>query len=199
LLLSITTTMSPATDLGFLLAKNPARFQSFTLSFGRVQVFYPEAGPERCTACLLLDIDPVGLVRGRPGGGDGLLDQYVNDRPYVASSFLSVAIAQVFGSALAGRRKERAELADTPLPLRACLAAVPCRGGEAVLRRLFEPLGYRVTLEGHPLDARFPEWGASRYFTLELENTVRLCDLLTHLLCADPGAGRRQALLGGIG
>ncbi len=187
LLLSITTTYSPATDLGFLLAKNPARFQSFPLSFGQALVFYPEAEAERCTACLLLDIDPVGLVRGRPGGdGGGPLDQYVNDRPYVASSFLSVAIAQVFGSALAGRSKERPELADTPLPLRACLAVVPCRGGEAVLRRLFEPLGYRVTLEGYLLDARLPEWGDSRYFTVELENTVRLCDLLSHLYVLIP-------------
>ncbi len=187
LLLSITTTHSPATDLGFLLAKNPARFQSFPLSFGRAHVFYPEAEPERCTACLVLDIDPVGLVRGRPGGGgDGLLDQYVNDRPYVASSFLSVAIAQVFGSALAGRSKERPELADTPLPLCARLAVVPCRGGAAVLRRLFEPLGYRVTLEGHSLDAHFPEWGDSRYFSVELESTVQLRDLLSHLYVLIP-------------
>lgn len=187
MLLSITSTHAPATDLGFLLAKNPSRFQTFPLSFGRAQVFYLEAEPERCTACLLLDIDPVGLVRGRPGGGgDGLLDQYVNDRPYVASSFLSVAIAQVFGSALAGRSKERPELADTSLPLGARLAVVPCRGGEAVLRRLFEPLGYRVTLEGHSLDARFPEWGDGRYFSVELESTVRLCELLSHLYVLIP-------------
>ena len=34
----------------------------------------------------------------------------MNDRPYVASSFLSVAIAQVYGSALAGRSRDRPEL-----------------------------------------------------------------------------------------
>src|SRR6266540_2480191 len=98
MLLTITTTHAPATDLGYLLHKNPARAQSFDLSFGRAHVFYPEALADRCTAALLLDVDPVGLVRNRrgPAGEGQLLEQYVNDRPYVASSFLSVAIAQVF-------------------------------------------------------------------------------------------------------
>src|SRR6266852_1265467 len=119
MLLTITTTHRPATDLGYLLHKRPDRLQSFPLSFGQVHVFYPEASEERCTAALLLDVDPVGLVRGGrgPGGDGGLLEQYVNDRPYVASSFLSVAIAQVFRSAMAGTSKGRPELAETPLPL----------------------------------------------------------------------------------
>src|SRR6478672_11627459 len=100
MLLTLTTTHAPATDLGYLLHKNPARPQSFDLSFGRAHVFYPEASPDRCTAALLLEIDPVGLVRGRQGPpGEGrALEHYVNDRPYVASSFLSVAIAEVYGS-----------------------------------------------------------------------------------------------------
>ena len=116
MLLTITTTHTPATDLGYLLAKNPARTHTFELSFGQAHVVYPEASAERCTAALLLDVDPVGLVRGR-GEGAGLLDQYVNDRPYVASSFLSVAIADVFGSAINGRSRERPDLAATPIPL----------------------------------------------------------------------------------
>src|ERR687893_745993 len=105
MLLTIRTTHRPATDLGYLLHKNPARAQSFDLSFGRAHVLYPEASEEGCTAALLLDVDPVGLVRGRrgPSGEGGALDQYVNDRPYVASSFLSVAIADAFRSALGGR------------------------------------------------------------------------------------------------
>src|SRR5262245_11106948 len=105
MLLTITTTHSPATDLGYLLHKNPARTHTFDLSFGQAHIFYPEVGEERCTAALLLDIDPVGLVRGRrgPAGEGGMLEQYVNDRPYVASSFLSVAISQVFGTAMSGR------------------------------------------------------------------------------------------------
>src|SRR5215216_3537895 len=166
MLLTITTTHRPATNLGYLLHKHPERLQTFSLAFGQAHVFYPEAGSERCTAALLLDIDPVGLVRGRPGSlGEGrALEQYVNDRPYVASSFLSVAIAQVFGSALAGRSRERPELVETPLPLEARLAVLPFRGGEPVLRRLFEPLGYAVAAEWHGLDERFPEWGESRYF-----------------------------------
>src|SRR5437660_8264305 len=143
MLLKITTTHNPATDLGFLLRKNPARSQSFSLTFGKAHVFYPEATPERCTVALLIEVDPVALVRRRrgPAGEGGALEQYVNDRPYAASSFLSVAIAEVFGSALAGKSKERPELVDTPLPLSVALSAVPCRGGEEFLRKLFEPLG----------------------------------------------------------
>src|SRR5438309_10200505 len=138
MLLTLTTTAAPATDLGYLLAKNPARLHTFDLAFGRAHVFYPEATPERCTAALMLEVDPVGLVRGRhgPAGEGGALEQYVNDRPYVASSFLSVAIAEVFGSALAGKSKERPQLVDTPLPLRTSISALPCRGGEECLRKL---------------------------------------------------------------
>src|SRR5262245_24710037 len=142
MLLTVTLAQPPATDLGYLLGKNPARVQSFPLSFGQAHVFYPEVSADRCTAALLLDVDPVGLVRNRrgPSGDAGLLDQYVNDRPYVASSLLSVAIAQVFGTALAGKSRERPALAEATLPLEARLAVLPCRGGEGFLRRLFEPL-----------------------------------------------------------
>jgi 3' terminal RNA ribose 2'-O-methyltransferase Hen1 len=188
MLLTITTTHQPATDLGYLLHKNPARAQSFDLSFGRAHVVYPEATAERCTAALVLDIDPVGLVRGRrgPAGEGGLLTQYVNDRPYVASSFLSVAISSVFASAMAGRSKERPDLADAAIPLEARIVAVPCRSGETLLRRLFEPLGYTVTAEQHRLDADAPEWGSSRYFTVTLAATCRVSALLTHLYVLVP-------------
>src|SRR4051812_9330158 len=110
MLLTITTTHSPATDLSYLLHKHPAKLQSFSLAFGQAHVFYPEASDERCTAALLLEIDPISLVRGR----GATLDQYVNDRPYAASSFLSVAIAEVFRSAMAGNSKERAAIVEQP-------------------------------------------------------------------------------------
>src|SRR4051794_27332604 len=133
--LTITTTQNPATDLGYLLHKNPSRAQSFDLSFGKAHVFYPEATDARCTAALLLDVDPVALVRGKSGRGEArTLAQYVNDRPYVASSYLGVAIAQVFGSALGGRSKERPEAAQMPMPLEARLDVVPSKGGEELLR-----------------------------------------------------------------
>jgi len=188
MLLTLTTTHHPATDLGFLLYKNPARLQSFELNFGKAHVFYPQADADRCTAALLLDIDPVGLVRNRSGPpGEGFaLEQYVNDRPYVASSFLSVAIAEVFGSALSGNSRERPELVKVALPLIAKLSVVPCRGGEAFLRRLFEPLGYTVHTTPHMLSDRFPDWGQSPYFTVELSSTVTLHDLLTHLYVLMP-------------
>lgn len=183
MLLAISTTHTPATDLGFLLYKNPARPQSFDLSFGRAHVFYVEASEQRCTAALLVEIDPVGLVRDRRGPpGEGfVLEQYVNDRPYAASSFLSVAIAEVFGSALSGNSRERPELAKTPIPLVARIPALACRGGETLLRSLFDPLGYAVNATQHPLDTRFAEWGEGPYFDVELSQQVTLHDLLSHL------------------
>jgi 3' terminal RNA ribose 2'-O-methyltransferase Hen1 len=186
MLLSISTTHEPATDLGHLLHKHPDRFQTFELSFGRAHVFYPEASAARSTACLLLDVDPVGLVRGKGDWKAGMLDQYVNDRPYVASSFMSVAIAQVFGSALAGRSKERAELVEVPIPLAARIDVLPVRGGEELLARVFEPLDYKVSAARHPLDERFREWGESPYFSVELEQTTTLARLLQHLYVLIP-------------
>jgi 3' terminal RNA ribose 2'-O-methyltransferase Hen1 len=184
MLLTINTTRPPATDLGHLLHKHPERLQSFSLPFGQAHVFYSQASEESCTAALLLDVDPVGLIRR--GVRFPRIDQYVNDRPYVASSFLSVAIARVFNSALAGKCASRPELPDEVLPLRARLAAIGCAGGEEILRRLFEPLGYGVHAVQHPLDEQFPEWGESRYFTVELEGRLRLRDLLTHLYVLVP-------------
>jgi 3' terminal RNA ribose 2'-O-methyltransferase Hen1 len=183
--LSLTTTHRPATDLGYLLHKRPGQAQSFPLSFGKAHVVYPEAMEDRCTAMLLLDLDPVGLARDRHGFS-AVLEQYVNDRPYVASSFLSVAIAQVFGSALSGNSRERPELADTPISLEAKLAAVPCRGGEAFLRRLFEPLGYALTVARHTLDETFPDWGLSAYHSVTLSRTCKLHELLSHLYVLVP-------------
>jgi 3' terminal RNA ribose 2'-O-methyltransferase Hen1 len=188
MLLTITNTKPPATDLGYLLHKNPGRMQSFDLSFGKALVFYPEANSEHCTAALLLDVDPVGLVRTRrgPAGEGGLLEQYVNDRPYVASSFMSVAIARVFASALGGSSKGRPQLVDEPLPLKARLAVLPCRGGEEFLRGLFEPLGYQITAEHLPLDEKFPEWGDGPYYTVELSQEITLQTLLSHLYVLIP-------------
>ncbi len=185
MLLTISTTHDPATDLGLLLHKHPARLQTFELAFGRAHVFYPEAGPERCTAALLVDVDPIGLVR-RAGRGEGMLDQYVNDRPYAACSLLSSAIAQVFGSALGGRCGAAPGLAERALPLEARVSALPCRGGAALLESLFVPLGYRVTAERAPLDPAFPEWGASPYHDLLLVQTLRLKELLSHLYVLVP-------------
>lgn len=186
MLLTISTTCRPATELGYLLHKHPDRCQSFELSFGAAHVFYTEANFERCTACLLLDVDPVGMVRGKSEWKDGLLDQYVNDRPYVASSLMSVAIAQVFGSAMAGRSKERADLVDVPVPLTARIEVLPVRGGENLLQRIFKPLGYHVTATRHPLDEQFPEWGDGPCFSVQLEQTITVSRLLQHLYVLIP-------------
>jgi 3' terminal RNA ribose 2'-O-methyltransferase Hen1 len=163
-----------------LLSKNPDRHQTFELAFGTAHVFYPEATPERCSVALVVDVDPVGLVRGR-GDAEGPLTQYVNDRPYTASSFLAVAISQVFTSGMAGTSKGRAELAATPLPLEADIPVLRCRAGAAKVLACFEPLGYAVDVQPLPLDETFPEWGESRYFRLHLRGTVKLSELLQHL------------------
>lgn len=182
MLLTLTTTYRPATDLGYLLHKNPARVQTFELAFGKVHVFYPEASEDRCTAALLLDVDPIALVRGR----GALLTDYVNDRPYVASSFLSVAIARVFGSALGGRSTERPALVGEALPLTATVAALPC-SNEAAVRRLFEPLGYEVAVR--PPDAAN---AAGRYRKVTLSALVPLQQLLTHLYVLVPVLDNRK-------
>lgn len=186
MLLTISTTHEPATDLGYLLHKHPDRCQSFDLSFGQAHVFYPEVSEQRTSAALLLDVDPVGMVRGKSREQSFLLGHYVNDRPYVASSFLSVAISQVFGSAMSGRCKDREELVKTPIPLTARIEVLPVRGGEGLIQRMFEPLGYTVETNRRPLDEQFLEWGDSSYFSVTITGTKLLSELLTHLYVLIP-------------
>lgn len=187
MLLTISTTMRPATDLGFLLHKNPEKAHRFSQKFGTAHVFYTDACVDLCTACLLVDVDLVNLVRGKDKTSTGLLDQYVNDRPYAASSFLSVAIGDVFPTALSGRCRDKPELADEAIPLVAHLPVVPARrGGAEFLRSLFEPLGYQVELTPIPLDECFPEWGDSAYVSLTLTAFKRVQDLLAHLYVLIP-------------
>ena len=183
MIITVSTTLEPATDLGFLLHKHPGRLQTFDLSVGAAHVFYPEATDQRCTAALLLEVDPVGLVRGstkRPGDAFAL-GQYVNDRPYAASSMLSVALTKVFRTAMTGRCDSRPELADRPIPLALHVPALPCSGGPDLVRRLFGPLGWQVEAATVPLDPEVPRWGDSRYIDLRLNGDVRLADALNHL------------------
>lgn len=186
MLLQISTTHKPADVLSYLLHKHPDKLQSIELSFGKVFVFYPECSKERCTAAIMLDVDPVALVRGKSRTSEGMLEQYVNDRPYVASSFMSVAISQMFRSALNGTCKEMPEMVSQAIPLELSLDVVPCRGGEALARRLFEPLGYEVGIETIALDETFPDWGNSRYLHLKLSATKTLKELLAHIYVLIP-------------
>ncbi|MFG1886602.1 3' terminal RNA ribose 2'-O-methyltransferase Hen1 [Micromonospora sp. NPDC049051] len=190
MLLTLTTTHRPATDLGHLLVKHPDRAHSFDVPVGTAHVFYPEADEQRCTAALLLDVDPLRLAgaRGKGGGRQQAptpdsftLGRYVNDRPYAASSLLSSALSRVYRSALRGESRERPELARTPIPLEVRVPVLRCRGGADVAGRLFGPLGWTVTATGIPLDERHPEWGDSRYVDLTLTGTLRVADALNHL------------------
>jgi 3' terminal RNA ribose 2'-O-methyltransferase Hen1 len=188
MLLSITLTEPPATDLGYLLHKHPDRLQSFAVSAGQAHVFYPEAAEQRCTAALLLEIDPIALVRGHrragaAGGGPEAfsLAEYVNDRPYAASSMLAVAMGKVFRTAMTGRCDARPDLAARTLPLEIAVPALSCRGGAGLAERLLRPLGWDVQATRIPLDPELPEWGDSRYLTVRLAGQVRLADALSHL------------------
>ncbi|MCZ7440487.1 3' terminal RNA ribose 2'-O-methyltransferase Hen1 [Micromonospora sp. WMMC241] len=186
MLLTLTTTHHPATDLGHLLVKHPDRVQSFDLPTGTAHVFYPEADEARCTAALLVEVDPLKL-----GGGRGrrqattpegfTLGQYVNDRAYAASSLLSSALAKVFRSALRGESRDRPELAATAIPLTVRVPVLRCRGGADLAVRVFAPLGWTVTATPIPLDEAYPEWGDSRYVDLTLTGSLRLADALNHL------------------
>ena len=186
MLLTITLTEPPATDLGFLLHKHPDRLQSFDVSAGQAHVFYPEAGEQRCTVALLLEIDPIGVVRGHRRTGTGgpeafSLAEYVNDRPYAASSMLAVALGKVFRTAMTGRCDARPDLAARPLPLEIGIPALSCRGGPDLAYRLLQPLGWDVQATQIPLDPELPEWGGSHYFTVRLAGQARLADALSHL------------------
>jgi 3' terminal RNA ribose 2'-O-methyltransferase Hen1 len=185
-LLTVTTTRAPATDLGYLLHKHPGRLQRFPTAAGAAHVFYPEAAEQRCTAALLLEVDPVALVRGPAGRdgsknkpGDAELAQYVNDRPYAASSMLAVALKEAFRTALTGRCDARPELAGQSIPLEIHVPALRCRGGAELARAIFEPLGWTVTAARQPLTP--PEWGPSNYLDLNLTGEARLADALNHL------------------
>lgn len=189
MLLTITAEGENAAALSFLLHKHPDKLQQVELSVGAAYIFYPECEKEKVTAALLLDIDPIGMVRNAKNfaGKDFLLGQYVNDRPYVASSFMSSAISKAFSSAMNGSCKEHPEFIDMPLALTAKISVLPApRGGELLIKRLFEPLGYTVEAERHLLDTQFSEWGYGKYFTLTLKNTLSLKDLLSHLYVLIP-------------
>ena len=189
MLLTITAEGENAAALSFLMHKHPDKLQQVELSVGTASIFYPECRKEKVTAALLLDIDPIGMVRNAKNfaGKDFLLGQYVNDRPYVASSFMSSAISKAFSSAMNGNCKEHPEFIDMPLALTAKISVLPApRGGELLIKRLFEPLGYTVEAERHLLDTQFSEWGYGKYFTLTLKNTLPLKDLLSHLYVLIP-------------
>ncbi|MXW94706.1 MAG: 3' terminal RNA ribose 2'-O-methyltransferase Hen1 [Acidimicrobiaceae bacterium] len=181
MLVSLTSTSPVATDLGFLLHKHPDRVRSVDVGFGRAHVFYPEATARRCTATTYVEVDPLGRTRHRGRRSARGLEPYLNDRPYAASSMLSVALGRLFGTALRGRCDDRPELVARQLDLEIELPVVPVRGGPAVLRGLFEPLGYDLDCAPIALDSRFPAWGDSRYVTARLAGRQTVRSALEHL------------------
>jgi len=169
-----------ARDLGFLLHKHPDHLHTRETGQGIASIFYTEKGDTRTTAILHLALDPVALVRGKNAQSDGLLAQYVNDRPYVANSFLSVALARSFGQTLSGKSKERQALADRPLPFEVRVIPVAIAGGADVAKTVFEPLGY------HADPVLIDESGQRGIYDLRLKGTVFLRDVLSHLYVLVP-------------
>jgi 3' terminal RNA ribose 2'-O-methyltransferase Hen1 len=182
-LLTLTTTSHPATDLGYLLVKHPDRLHEFDVPAGTARVCFPEASPQRCTAALILEVDPARLSRmaARSGPEGFALGRHVNDRPYAASSLLAGALNRAFRSAMRGESRDRPELAATAIELTVRLASLRCHGGAALATRLLEPLGWRVEATAPPLDPEAPQWGESRYLDLTLTGVLRLCDALNQL------------------
>lgn len=188
MLLTITaeasTAMPTASDLGFLLHKHPDRAQATEVFGGTAHVLWPEAGADRATAALLLDVDTAALQRSRGQGRTPehfALADHVNDRPYAASSLLAVALGKTFRTALAGRCDARPDLPGTALPLEVHVPSLVSRGGAALVRRLFEPLGWDVDAAAQPLDPEVPEWGESRVVDVRLRGELRLADALSQL------------------
>lgn len=162
-----------ARDLGFLLHKHPDHVHTKKTSAGDATIFYPEISQERTTAVLHLEVDPIGLVRGKNQQSDGLLAQYVNDRPYVANSFLSVAMGRSFAQTMAGKSKDRQELADQPLDFEIRVLPVALAGDRELLSSLFEPLGYTI---------QSPETVDDQMvIDLRLSAKLRLAEILNHL------------------
>lgn len=192
MLFTITYEGKNTSELGYLLFKNPVRPQVFELNHGKAYVFYPEVSDTRTTAALLLEIDPIDLARGKIGSSGGGLFDYVNDRPYVSSSFMSTAISKVYGTAMSGRADAHQALSDSPLDLTAVITMLPCRGETEKLNAVFEPLGYEVTFDTALSDENYPDWGESKYVNLTLKGKVRLRDMLRHVYVLIPIFDRQK-------
>ncbi|WNJ18733.1 3' terminal RNA ribose 2'-O-methyltransferase Hen1 [Pontibacter sp. G13] len=195
MILKITQYGGDPNTLGFLLHKHPDRVQSVSLPAGKATICYPVKEADRITMVLVLELDGHALARKARSHrkGDFALAQYVNDRPFVASSLMSTAIAQGFGSALNGRCKDHPEWVDLPLDLEVELPVLPApRGGVEMVQRWFNPLGYAVEAEAIPLDDDRPEWGESRYCRVRIRQQIPLRTLLRHLYVLIPAFDRNQ-------
>lgn len=186
--LSLSITRSPATDLGFLLHKHPDRLQEFTVPTGVARVFYPVAEDANCTMCFWVDVDTVKLAKGRGVQHSFALGQYVNDRPYAASSLLASALAKVFSSALKGQCRERPELVTEPFDVTVTLPTLPDNMGGELTRRLWEPLGWQVNVTSPLLDEEWPQWGQAPYVHAEFTGRHTIQSVLQQLYVLLPVA-----------
>lgn len=181
MLLTINYQGQNAEDLGYLLFKHPAKLYQTQLSYGTASVFYPVQEPESFTAALMIDIDPIALMKRAKPGSLTTVAHYVNDRPYVSSSLLSAAIAKAFGTAMTGRSEARPDIAAAELDLTLTLPVVRSAGGSELIDKLFTPLGWQTSVQEIPLDQSFPQWGKSPYWQLTLSGRQTLSAALKQL------------------
>ncbi len=204
MLITLSTTHQPTSDLGFLLHKHPDKIQSVDLGVGKAHVFYPEYTDERIQVALLIDINPIDLVRGKAGShknqSNFTLEHYVNDTPYISGSYMSVALSKAFSTAMNGQCRNLPELVEKPMSFEVQLSTLSAPyGGEQIIRTCFEPLGYSIECERHTLDSKNPIWGESRYYNVVLAGTQRLQDLLSHLYLLIPAINNDRHYFIGAG
>ncbi len=184
MVLNIKTTGENANNLGFLLHKHPSRYQTETLPYGTVHMFYPEISKELCSFVMFVEINSIALARTTKDNYSATfkLGHYVNDRPYVASSFLTTVISKFLGSALNGKCNKHPNLVEEQFSLEIEVSVVKSIKGKLQIANFFEPLGYKVSVEEKQLDSSNLNWGVSSYFNLKLEhNSITISDLLSHL------------------
>ncbi|MCL1839207.1 MAG: 3' terminal RNA ribose 2'-O-methyltransferase Hen1 [Propionibacteriaceae bacterium] len=189
------TIAADSDDLSYLLFKHPDRVQEFNLGYAKATLWFPHAQPGRYQVALLVDIDSVALAKSkRFQRRDHELGTYINDRPYAASSLLSVAIARVFGSALKGQEPaERPHAAQAPRHLTIQLPSVRLQLAKFsaataptdLIVELFEPLGWEVKVKTTPRED-------SLTATVILEGVMTLSSALASLYVLLPVLDRSK-------
>lgn len=133
---------------------------------GRAHLVHPSAD----TAAVVLEVeDAPGSGFPTPGRG-------------AYAALLSRALA-AFLPAFAGDGE--------PREIEARIAALWSPVGDAILRRMFEPLGYAVEAPPIPIDTARPHLGWSGFRTLVLTGTHRPADVVSHLRVILPLADPR--------
>jgi hypothetical protein len=157
MLLTISTTHRPATVLGPLLQRDLDDVDLEPLPFGHAMVCFSQADDRRCTAAVMVHAQRDG------------------------SSQLGMALAEVFAPTIHGFGGTEPALAARALPFEVDVPVLPTGGGAALVRRLFEPLGYQVTTAPVPADAVPVADDEPGELAVTISGVVCASQLLAHL------------------